>query len=135
MFDTRSGSDYLKQLESLGAILAIPKPENPRDYSIVRDLSKRPAELLNEDLSQIQRIYWIDDKPHSVQGVIQALGLQMTPNHFVAFMPQDLEERLANMELKFMGRKEDHIVATRFKVIPKRGGGYDVTVFDQTPVR
>ncbi len=132
MFDTRSGADYLRQLESLGAILAIPKPENPRDYYIVRDLSKRPAELLNEDLSQIQRIYWIDDKPNSVQGVMQALGLQMHPNHFVAFMPQELEDRLAKMEQQYMGRKEENIDATWFKVVPKRAGGYDVVVNKQT---
>jgi hypothetical protein len=135
MFDTRSGSDYLRQLQALGAILAIPKPENPRDYYIVRDLTKRPAELLNEDLSQIQRIYWIDDKPQSVQGLMQALGLQLMPNHFVAFMPQDLEDRLAKMELQYMGRKEEQIDATRFKVLPKSGGSYDVKVFDQTTKR
>jgi hypothetical protein len=131
-FDTRNGADYIKQLEALGAILAIPKPENPRDYYIVRDLSKRPAELLNEDLAQIQRIYWIDDKPHSVRAVMSTLGLQMTPSHFVAFMPEKLEAELADKELKFMGRKEEQIFETRFKVI-RKGGTYDVIVVSQAP--
>jgi len=135
-FDTRNGSDYLKQLESLSAILGIPKPENPRDYHIIRDLEKRPVDLLNEDLSQIQRIYWIDDKPNSVRAVMDTLGLPMTPNHFVAFMPQELEQRLAEMELKFANRKEEQIDETKFKVVRRqKGGGYDVIVVGQTAKR
>jgi hypothetical protein len=132
-FDTRNPEDYISQLDSLGAILAIPKQGNPRDYHIVRDLRKRPAELLDEDLSQIQRIYWIDNKRDSAHAVTQALGIPWRPDHFVAFMPQELEERLAAMELKYRGLTEDQIFETRFKAVRRPGGGYDVIVTGQTP--
>jgi hypothetical protein len=79
-------------------------------------------------VSQLREIYWVDINPPPV---MQALGLQMTPSHFAAFMPLELEERLARMELKYMGRKEEQIIKTRFLVIPKQGGGYDIRVESQ----
>lgn len=115
-FDTRSGADYLRQLQGLGAILAIPKDRNGNDYWVIRDLSSRPPRLENEDLSKIQRIYWIDDKPHSVMSIARALGLSEVPSHFVAFMPQELEDKLFQEELNYRGRKEDEIYSTQFRV-------------------
>jgi hypothetical protein len=129
----RSGMDYLRQLHGLGAILAIPKPENPRDYYIVRDLLKRPTQLLNEDISKIQLIYWTPERPQLVHDVMQALDLQLRPSHFVAFFPVELEERLLKMELQYQGLKEDQITETWFEVVPESGGGYGVRVSNQTP--
>jgi hypothetical protein len=119
LFTTENGNDYLKQLRGLGAILAIPVKEagGERDYKIVRDLSSKPAELLTEDIGKIQRIYWIDDKPGSVAQMMTALGLTIRPSHFVAFMPEKLEDQLFDLEKKAAkGRSEDQIAETRFKV-------------------
>jgi hypothetical protein len=118
-FNTNTGPDYLRQLAGLGAILAIPVREGPggRDYKIVRDLSARPAMLLDEDISKIQRIYWIDDKPQSVADVMMTLGVNMRPSHFVAFMPPELENKLFEMEKAHArGRPEDDILETHFRV-------------------
>jgi hypothetical protein len=126
LFNTNSGPDYVDQLRHLHAILAIPVAETEagKDYRLVRDLSRRPAQLLKEDLSKIQRIYWIDDKPDSVQQVMATLGLQLMPSHFVAFMPEDLENKLfqlekARLNKDYPGRTEDDIAETKFKI--KRG--------------
>jgi formylglycine-generating enzyme required for sulfatase activity len=116
-FDTRSGQEYLQQLRGLGAILAIPKTtKNSTDYWVIRDLSGRPPQLLDEDLSKMQRIFWIDNKPQSVASVMHALGLTMEPERFVAFMPQEIEEELLKLEHNFQGIEEDDIHETVFRI-------------------
>jgi hypothetical protein len=134
MFDTRSGQDYLRQLRGLGAILAIPKDRSGGDYWIIRDLGGHPPQLLDEDVRQIQRIFWIDDKPPSVASVMRALGLNMNPDRFVAFMPQELEEKLFEMELRFRGLREDDIEETVFQVRVV-GGRYTPFVISQREKR
>jgi hypothetical protein len=134
IFDTRTGHDYLNQLRTLGAILAIPTGADGKSYKIVRDLSGRgPAKLLDEDVSSIQRIFWIDDRPESVDSVMLALQCKLRPNHFVAFMPPSLEEELFQLEKKYKGRSEDQIHETKFRIVPDRQRGYRPVVTSQTP--
>ena len=139
VFDTNSGRDYVLQLKGLGAILAVPVREqgDKPDYKIIRDLNARPAKLLDEDLSQIQRIYWVDDKPQSVNDVMAILGVQLPrpPSHFVAFMPEELEQKLFKLEKDWLakinpGRTEDDIVETRFR-IKHIGSKYEPEVTSQ----
>lgn len=138
LFNTASGPDYVSQLQGLGAILAVPVREdaNGRDYRIIRDMARRPAQLVNEDISQIQRIYWIDDKPQSVRDVLTVLGvpLRQVPSHFVAFMPEELERKLFELEKAYLakhnpGHSEDDIVETRFR-INRTGRGYEPQVIE-----
>lgn len=135
LFDTSSGHDYLSQLQGLGAILAVPTDNTGKNYQIIRDLSARPAKLLNENINDIQRIYWIDDKPESVGDVLRILGVPNRGNHFVAFMPVELEQKLFDLEKKYAEKhhhitNEDRIVETRFRIrrTPK---GYDPEVIGQ----
>src|SRR5262249_43561921 len=91
-FTANTGEEYLAQLRSMGAILAIPMDNTPKPkYQLVRDL-RRGGKLLDEDVSKINRIYWIDSKDSSVRDLIAALGLTLRhrPSHFVAFMPEKL---------------------------------------------
>jgi hypothetical protein len=138
LFNTASGPDYVSQLQGLGAILAIPVREdaNGREYRIIRDMARRPAQLVNEDISQIQRIYWIDDKAQSVRDVLTVLGvpLRTVPSHFVAFMPEELEKKLFDLEKAYLakhnpGRSEDDILETRFR-INRTGKGYEPQVIE-----
>jgi len=125
LFTANNGAEYLAQLRGLGAILAIPTKEGPSpEYKIVRDLHPGRGKLLDEDLSKIQRIYWIDDKPRSVTDILNTLGIKMpTPSRFVAFMPEKLEAELFNMERRYVERvlkqpfDEDRIEETRFRVV------------------
>jgi hypothetical protein len=137
LFNSYNGADYLGQLQGLGAILAVPVREdaNGSQYKIVRDLSARPAKLLDEDINKIQRIYWIDDKPQSVLDVMAILGLPLRPSHFVAFMPEELEQKLFRLEKAYLdkrhhGRTEDDILETKFK-INRTGKGYEPEVSSQ----
>jgi hypothetical protein len=133
-FNTRDGRDYVRQLQGLGAVLVIPTGPGDTGYKVVRDLSRRPTQLLDEDVSRIPGICWRDEDPASVSGVMRALELSLRPNHFGAFMPPALEEKLARLEREFAGREESRIGRTRFRVIVS-GGRYDVQVIDQEPLR
>ncbi len=130
-FNTRDGADYLHQLNALGAILAIPVGPNGQ-FKVIRDLSSRPPPLLDENLSQIQRMWWIDDNQRSVQSLMTAMALNIKPSRVVAFIPAELEDELAKKEVAFKGLKEDQIYATTFEVYPVGGAKqYDVHVRDQ----
>jgi hypothetical protein len=126
IFNTQNGDDYARQLHALGAILAVPDPRSPDQYLVIRDLRSRPVNPQPEDLAQIKRIYWIDDKPASVRSLSGALGLNPVPERIVAFFPVELERDLLNLELKYRNKKEHEIVETRFEV--RRSGATYVPV-------
>jgi len=132
IFNTRDGQDYLRQIDAFGGIIAVPDPKDPDNYLVVRDLKERPARPQAEDIAKIQRIYWIDDKPWSVNSVTTALGLGRVPSHFVVFFPVDFEERLLHLELSYRGKQEHEIVETRFDV-RRAGGTYEPVVVSQRP--
>ena len=98
----------------------------------------RPARLIDKDLSSLKKIYWIDDNPESVRGVMAALGLRhLQPSRFVAFMPETLEKHLFDLEKREMERKvrtydEDRIAETIFRVVPGPGGRYDAQLVSLT---
>jgi hypothetical protein len=122
-FNTANGRDYVRQLHGLGAILAIPSGrdgDKPK-FQIIRDLGGRPPKLLDDDISKIQRIYWIDDNPKSVADVMDALKLKVHPDKFIAFMPEELEKNLfrlekARLEKDHPGKTEDDILETEFRI-------------------
>jgi len=126
MFDTSNGADYARQLQAMGALLGIPGPDGK--YRVVRNLTP-PAQLLNEDITKIQRIFWIDDKPDSIGPLLQALRLAPAP-HVVAFFPEKLEKELLAKELRFRNRAENEILETRFRVL-RRGSTFEPVVIDQ----
>ncbi|MHB1422761.1 MAG: hypothetical protein ACYC3I_06105 [Gemmataceae bacterium] len=129
LFNTDSGQDYVAQLNGLGAILAIPVREDGNvEYKVVKNLAARPAKLEDEDISQIQRIYWIDDKPRSVGDVLSTLGILLPrlPSHFYAFMPEELEKKLYDLEKAYLkkhyrGKTEENILETKFRINRSRG--------------
>lgn len=133
MFNTRNGEDYLNQLRDLGAIVAVPTGEG-KDYKLCYLTKGPPYELVDEDLSSIKRIYWVDDKPASVRSLMGALGVRGLPSHFVAFMPPELELKLAQIEQSYQGWPEEKIYETKFECFKRSGSkNYDVRVVSQTP--
>jgi hypothetical protein len=127
VFETQNPHDYVKQLAGLGAILAIPTGSG--QYKLIKDLMH--PQLVDEDVASLNRIYWVDDKPQSVASVLQILKVSMRPTHFVAFMPQELEQRLGEMERQYQSLAEDEIYETKFKVF-RTPNGYDVKVINQS---
>jgi hypothetical protein len=131
-FNTTSGADYLRQVHYLGAILSFKAPNG--DLKCVKDLMKRPVELVSEDLKKLNRIFWIDDRRDSVEQLARAMGLDFVPNEVFALFPRDFEEELLKKELAFRNKKESEIAETRFQII-MRGNGHVVVVTDQRLLR
>jgi hypothetical protein len=133
VFGTKDGADYAKQLQGLGAILAIPEPDGEK-YRVIRDLAKRPIEGKVEDISNMKKnIYWIDDQKDSVESLAKGLGLKQTPKHVIAIFPEKLEQELLHKELAFAGRKEADIDETKFEVRKFRSkDGYGVEAVSQS---
>lgn len=144
LFNTVDSTDYVAQLQGLGAVLAIPVRENGNDfeYRVVRNLTPGRAKLLNEDIQKITAmIRWIDDKPRNAVGVLTVLGLPVPKIsqdklHFLACMPMALEQKLAKMEIAYLqkqhrGRSEEDIFETKFR-INVHDGKYQPEVYEQT---
>jgi hypothetical protein len=131
IFDTRSGNDYVRQLNALSTILRF--DVGNKSY-IVRNLSERPAKPVELALDaegrptdpEIKtRNWWLDDDRDSCVAVKEALGLSFTPDAIYAYFPIAMEESLVKKELAYgkpYGRtKEEDIGETRFKVEFQRG--------------
>lgn len=131
-FNTRDGSDYLRQLQHLGAIVAVPLPDGT--FRVYRDLGRRPLRGQVEDIKAINRIYWVDDKPDSVLSLAQALGAVPPPPYIAAFFPESLEKELRRQEERFYKGSEDNIEETRFHVTP-RGGRYEPVLVTRPRLR
>lgn len=131
LFDTTTGQSYVAQLDSLGAILGIPKKPEGGDYWLIRDLKRRPARLLDEDWTKLRRIQWTDSNPKSAYDVATALRLNAVPTHFIAFMPESLELKLAQLEKAYKGLDEKQIFETKFTIV-RTGSGFEPRVFSQT---
>lgn len=127
MFDTRDGYDYVRQLAALGAILGVPQPDG--SYVILRNLLQKPAQGMVEDLTKINRIFWVDDRADSLRMLAQALGLERVPDHVVAFFPKEFEAELTRKEFQYHRKPEHLIQETRFRVI-RRGAGWEAVVID-----
>jgi hypothetical protein len=131
-FSTSSGQDYLRQLNALGAMLAIAvPPEN--EVKFVNNLYSRPVRWEKQDLGQLMRdrIYWIDDRRDSVEQLAGALGLDFVPERVGAFFPKELENRLLQKELAHQGKREEQIRETRFQVVMRGARQYDIIVIYQ----
>jgi len=129
VFDTKNGDDYRKQLEALGAILAI--PEKDGQYRVIRHLTP-PVKPEAEDLRNLQRIFWVDDNAQSVRNLAGALQLPDVPPHIVAFFPAELEQKLTELERKFAGnRPVANLKETRIHIQLNKRGIYEPVVVDQ----
>jgi hypothetical protein len=127
-FNTLNGNDYRKQLQGLGAILAFPQPEG--GYRVYRNLNL-PVKGEIEDLSTINRIFWVDEKPESIASLSQAMRLDPPDGPIIAFFPLELEAKLLQLELGYRGKKEEDINETTFKIESRGGGSYVPRVVDQ----
>jgi hypothetical protein len=128
MFNTFNGDDYARQLEALGAILAVDGPGG--QLLVIDNLRQRPVHPQAKDTVP-DRIFWIDDRPQSVTSLAQALGITPIPQRIVAFFPETLEKELLRKELSYHHLHEDQIFETKFQV-QRRGSGYEPLVVDQT---
>lgn len=132
-FDTRSGRDYLNQLAAMKAVILVPTPDGKKMY-IFRDLiNPKPGTLASDaDLDGMaNQIQFSDMRQKSVEAVAEALGVQgYTPLAFWAFFPKGMEQRLADLEVRYRNKRPEDVRQTTFRVVI-RGGEVDLIVIDQ----
>jgi hypothetical protein len=128
-FDIRSGADYANQLRSLGVIIAVELPDEPGKARVFRRIEAN-AKGEVEDLSNIKRMPWIDARAESVGELCRYMGIRPVPPRLIAYMTEEMEAKLLQLELNYRGRDEDTIKETIFRIVP-RGGRYEPQVREQ----
>lgn len=120
------GNIHLKKLAALGITLAV--PTSTRGKFAVYDLSKLPPVSRQMDLSgQKEKVMWINGDPRELAGLASVLGLKSPPPFAAIFLPQGLEDRMAELEAAYISqnnRAEREIEKTYWDV-PQRDGVYD----------
>jgi hypothetical protein len=126
-FRATNARDYMNQMAALGAEIAFP---DRGDQWLFFDLTQANPTGVVRDLSGESRMYWIE-QGDSIPAICQALGIP-SAEFMVTFFPIEIENRLLEMELAYMGPKQEQdILQTHFEVF-RSGGGYDVRVTSQT---
>jgi hypothetical protein len=125
-YEGHEGEDLLNQFAALGAWVAV--PEASGGFRVFRELRGRhPEGTHTDDLTDIHRIGWSDEKPTDTNAVAGQLGMRGAP-YILAFFPRELEDKLAAMEEQFRGLREDQIrEKMKFKV-ESRGLGFEVII-------
>jgi RNA polymerase sigma factor (sigma-70 family) len=129
-FDTKDGGDYAKQIEALGAILAVPTG-NSKQYRVIRDLSKRPVTSVVEDVGNVDRIFWVENDEESIRSLAKELGLAPVPQRIFIFLPKFVEDELLRKELAYARRQESDIAETTFRFF-RTAKGFDLKVVCQS---
>ncbi len=131
-FNSTGGTDYLRQLNTLGAVLVAEYPDGNK--VMLRQLGRIPVppEPIDSELNTKMR--WVDERPTFVSELSTAMGLERTPNYIKAYFPYKLETEMLRLELAFRGRKEEDIDTTTFQVLMD-GTGYRLVVSDQKYLR
>ena len=128
-FEHTTFEDLLAQYEGLGAELAFPLSNDK--YRFFTRLTSRPPHSQTRSIDSESRLYWFEENRATVAGIAGALGTTPTA-YMLALLPAALEDKMLKLELSFANLREDQIAKTEFKVV-RRGGGFDVIVFAQTP--
>jgi RNA polymerase sigma factor (sigma-70 family) len=129
VFNTKDGKEYAKQLEALGATLAIPT-KHQNQYRLICDLSKRPVKATVEDISKRDHIFLVETNNDSIRSLSKELGLKETPEQIVVFLPRFIEDELLRKELDYAHRPEEDIVETTFR-FSRTNRGFDIEVTSQ----
>jgi len=73
----------------------------------------------------VNRVYWVDDRPESASGIAELLKIGVIPSMMVCFMPQQIEKDLLKVEMDYAKKygvtKEENITNTQFAVSFRNG--------------
>ena len=123
IFRINGHQDYLNQLNALGTYVGIPD-QNGR-LMIVKNLREVPAKWDYEAMIDVNRVYWVDDRPESASGIAELLKIGVIPSMMVCFMPQQIEKDLLKVEMDYAKKygvtKEENITNTQFAVSFRNG--------------
>jgi hypothetical protein len=129
-----TAEQHLAKLRALGITLAVPTGIPGRFF--VMDLNRTPPTRTMTDLSrQMNKVKWFNTKAESVRELARVLGLPTVPPYVVIFLPQKMEQELADLEQSYKGLNENQIELTEFEIRQRPDGSYGPVVIRQVPKR
>ncbi len=128
--------EYARQLDALGVELAVIASADELTY--ISNFSHATPTKRNGPARGDHRLYFLwqgKGRKGSDIALLKKAGIVLGEQAvFFQFYPPAVEQRLAELEVRFKGRQPGEIRVTRFAVIPK-GSSYDFQVVAQEALR
>lgn len=131
----QTSDEYARQLDFFGIELAVPTGSNSLDY-VGRFSTGSPTRRSAVARSD-GRLYFLwqgGNRKEADMELLQKAGVTVGNKPIFQFYPKEVEDQLAQLEVRFAGRQPIEIASTRFTVVPS-GNGYEFKVIEQTPLR
>lgn len=123
--------EYARQLDALGVELAVVSGKNQLTY-ISHFASDQPTRRIGTGQGD-DRLYFLwqgRGRKASDVALLQKAGIDVGDGVVIQFYPKQVENTLAQLEVRYRGRQPAEIRVTRFSVVPK-GDGYGFVVLAQ----
>lgn len=125
-----SGLEHLKKLKALKIMLAVPTPQ--QGYFRVFDFSGSGPRIRLDDLSGYKnKVKWFNVHAPSLTQLSKVIQLHYVPKYVIVFLPPEVEEEMARLEVAYQGKPENLIRFTRFEIRLRNDGTYGPVVVAQ----
>ncbi len=131
----QSPDEYARQLDAIGVELAVVTGPNQLMY-LSKFSNPQPTKRYGTGQND-NRLYFLwqgSGRKESDLALLKKAGIEVGENVVLQFYPQGVENRLAQLEVRYRGRQPGEIRVTRFQVVPN-GNTYDFKVIAQEPLR
>ena len=131
----QSPEEYARQLDALGVEMAV--VTGPDQLLYVRNFSKDQPDKRYGTGRGDGRLYFLwqgRGRKDSDIALLKKADVDVGDGVVLQFYPKEIEERLAQLEVRYKGRQPGEIRVTRFSVVPK-GNTYDFVVLAQESLR
>jgi hypothetical protein len=131
----QSPEEYARQLDAFGVEMAV--VNGPDQLLYVRNFSQDQPEKRYGSGRGDGRLYFLwqgRGRKESDIALLTKAGVNVGDGVVLQFYKREIEERLAQLEVRYKGRQPGEIRVTRFSVVPK-GNTYDFVVLAQESLR
>jgi hypothetical protein len=128
---TGDGLETLKKMKRLKVTLAL--PTNLQGVFQLVNLAG-PAIRFDNTINLEQHTHkamWMNKNAQEMTKLAVGLKLQSVPRYAVIFLPEDVEQELADIEVRHQGVPEHLIQYTRFSLVQQPNGSYQPVVAEQ----
>jgi hypothetical protein len=131
----QSPDEYARQLDALRVELAVVNGPNQLVY-VSNFSSPEPTKRYGTGQKD-NRLYFLwqgAGRKESDLALLKKAGITVGENVVLQFYPEGVENRLAQLEVRYRGRQPSEVRVTRFQVVPS-GNSYDFKVIAQEALR
>jgi hypothetical protein len=135
VYNPQTADEYARQLDALGVELAV--VSGPQQLTYVSHFSQAVPSKRYGSGQGDDRLYFLwQGRGRKVSDValLKKAGIDVGEGVIFQFYPKQVENTLAQLEVRYKGRQPAEIRNTRFSVVPK-GDGYGFSVISQEALR